>query len=137
MGRRSLALVYALKSVAMNLIGKAIFSGKIKTQGIDGSRYRDEVIRNSDYQKFDGMLKMVFDGSKEQEQQIRSYLEEKFQKRELVYGIHTSPEALMTCLVFSYNGRHAHFVDGSHGGYALAAKQLKERLQLVRPKTVI
>ena len=36
--------------------------------------------------------------------------------------------ALMTCFVRSYQGNHVHFVDGSNGGYALAAKQLKAQL---------
>jgi hypothetical protein len=30
--------------------------------------------------------------------------------------------------VQSYNGNHLHFVDGSDGGYALAARELKKRL---------
>jgi Protein of unknown function (DUF3095) len=35
----------------------------------------------------------------------------------------------MTCIVQSYNGNHLHFVDGSDGGYALAAHQLKQQLK--------
>jgi hypothetical protein len=42
--------------------------------------------------------------------------------------MHKSREALMTCIVQSYNGNHLHFVDGSDGGYALAARELKRRL---------
>ncbi|MEP0899817.1 DUF3095 family protein [Nodosilinea sp. FACHB-13] len=37
--------------------------------------------------------------------------------------------ALMTCLVFERSGREVHFVDGADGGYALAAKPLKEKLK--------
>jgi hypothetical protein len=33
----------------------------------------------------------------------------------------------MTCLVFSYSGRHLHFIDGADGGLFLAAKEFKER----------
>jgi hypothetical protein len=39
------------------------------------------------------------------------------------------PQALLTCIVFSYNGNHVHFVDGSDGGYALAARSLKAQLK--------
>jgi hypothetical protein len=34
--------------------------------------------------------------------------------------------------VFSYNGNHVHFVDGSDGGYALAARSLKVQLKSLR-----
>jgi hypothetical protein len=43
--------------------------------------------------------------------------------------MHRSSEALLTCIVFSYNGNHMHFVDGSDGGYALAARGLKQQLK--------
>jgi hypothetical protein len=45
-----------------------------------------------------------------------------------VYGLHISDRALMTCLVFERNGRQVHFVDGADGGYALAAKEMKQKL---------
>jgi hypothetical protein len=35
----------------------------------------------------------------------------------------------MTCLVFDRDGRQVHFVDGADGGYALAAKKMKERMK--------
>ena len=46
----------------------------------------------------------------------------------LVFGLHKSREALVTCIVRSFTGNHMHFVDGSDGGYALAAKGLKQQL---------
>ena len=47
----------------------------------------------------------------------------------LVYGFHVSDRALMTCLVYKAQGRHTAFIDGADGGYALAAKVLKENLK--------
>lgn len=36
----------------------------------------------------------------------------------------------MTCLVFSLSrGEHVHFVNGSEGGFTMAAAQLKAQLQ--------
>ncbi len=35
----------------------------------------------------------------------------------------------LTCLVADYNGAHLHFLDGSDGGYAMAAVQMKEQLK--------
>jgi len=45
-----------------------------------------------------------------------------------VDGEKLSPAALLTCLVFGREGDHVHFVDGSDGGYAMAAIQLKQQL---------
>ena len=33
--------------------------------------------------------------------------------------------ALVTCVVTDYSYKHIHFLDGSYGGYAIAAKQMK------------
>jgi len=60
---------------------------------------------------------------------LRSYLEGRYREGRLVYGMHKSTEALVTCIVFSYNGNHVHFVDGSDGGYAMAACGLKAQLK--------
>lgn len=46
-----------------------------------------------------------------------------------MYGLHQSDSALMTCSLFSLEeSEHIHFIDGSDGGYALAARQLKQQL---------
>jgi hypothetical protein len=88
-----------------------------------------DLVENSDFRKFDGMLRMVMDGSEAQYQELKAYLESQFRQGLLVYGMHRSSEALLTCIVFSYNGNHMHFVDGSDGGYALAARGLKQQLK--------
>ncbi|MCJ2541500.1 DUF3095 family protein [Synechococcus bigranulatus str. 'Rupite'] len=61
---------------------------------------------------------------------MTQYLETRFRQGELAYGIHISDRALLTCLVFERDGRQVHFVDGADGGYALAARDLKTRLNL-------
>ena len=67
-----------------------------------------------------------------QYQDLREYLEGQHREHLLVYGMHRSREALLTCIVFSYNGNHVHFVDGSDGGYAIAARGLKAQLKSQR-----
>ena len=48
----------------------------------------------------------------------------------IVYGIHLSDSALITCQFDSFDdGKHMHFIDGGNGGYALAAKTLKSQLK--------
>jgi hypothetical protein len=85
------------------------------------------MIENADYRKFDGTLKMVLDVSAQQANQITAILESSKKAGQIIYGLNKSKKAIMTCLVFSNHQNHAHFVDGSDGGYALAAKMLKSQ----------
>jgi hypothetical protein len=120
---------YFVRMVLLNLAGVYLFARKMDTSTVRWSRYVDDMVENSDVRKFDGMLRMVMDGSDAQYEELRSYLEGQRQEGRLVYGMHKSSEALVTCIVFSYNGNHVHFVDGSDGGYAMAARGLKAQLK--------
>jgi hypothetical protein len=91
-------------------------------------RKRRELNRiNSDVQKVDGMLKMVFSCTEAQLLTIKKWLEEKKAEGKILYGYHISTHALMTCFVHDGSGNEVHFVDADHGGYALAAKMLKSQ----------
>ena len=89
--------------------------------------YIRDLSANTDFQKFDDMIRMVRDCTRAQREKILAGLERMKAERAIVYGAHFSNEALMTCLVFQLDN-HIHFVDGGGGGYALAAKQLKAQL---------
>jgi hypothetical protein len=81
---------------------------------------------HSDYRKFDDMLRMVLDCSKEQSMAIQRLCETLYNNGDIRYGIHYSEEAVMTCYVPTMkDGEHIHFIDGGDGGYAMAAKQMK------------
>ncbi len=121
-------LSYLAKMVFQNLAGLYLFSRNKDTEATQWSGYRDELVENSDFRKFDGMLRMVMDGSETQAAALQALLDAEYQDGKLVYGMHKSREALVTCIVQSYNGNHMHFVDGSDGGYALAARGLKAQL---------
>lgn len=123
---------YFARIVLLNLAGAYLFAFKVDTKTVRWSRYIDELVENSDFRKFDGMLRMVMDGSEAQYRDLQNYLEAQHREGRLVYGMHKSSEALLTCIVFSYNGDHVHFVDGSDGGYALAARGLKAQLKSLR-----
>lgn len=99
-----------------------------KSKSFDATKYFAEMGDNSDFQKFDDMIRMVRDCTIQQRDQVLAALVEERAKGEIAYGVHMSNEALLTCLVFQLDN-HIHFVDGSGGGYALAAKQLKEQLK--------
>jgi hypothetical protein len=119
---------YGAKILFQNLAGKYIFSRNLDTETVKWSRYRAELVDNTDFRKFDGILRMVIDSSDAQTSALEAFLNSKYELRQLVYGMHKSREALVTCLVQSYTGNHLHFVDGSDGGYAMAASALKQQL---------
>jgi Protein of unknown function (DUF3095) len=98
------------------------------TETTQWTKYRDELVDNSDFRKFDGMLRMVIDGTDNQASQLEQFLQAENRQGHLVFGMHKSKQALVTCIVRSFTGNHMHFVDGSDGGYALAARGLKAQL---------
>jgi hypothetical protein len=97
----------------------------------NGKTYKASLIADSDYQKFDDTLRMVISGNAAQREKLIGYLEKQYQEGKLVYGFHVSDRALMTCLVSESQDRHIAFIDGADGGYALAAKVLKEKLMSI------
>jgi hypothetical protein len=108
----------------MGLMGLNIRSGDV-----EWGRYKADVRAASDYQKIDDALRMVIAGSPDQTEQLVRYLEDRLEQGHLVYGIHVSDRALMTCLIMDRRDHHFHLIDGADGGYALAAQRMKARLQ--------
>ncbi|MEQ1599907.1 MAG: DUF3095 family protein, partial [Methylotenera sp.] len=125
-------LGYFINLLFLSLAGKYLFTRNLDTETVKWSQYRNELVENTDFRKFDGILKMVIDGSGSQADKLESYLKSKYEAKQLVYGMHKSQEALVTCLIQSYTGNHLHFVDGSDGGYAMAAEGLKQQLKLFK-----
>ena len=109
---------------AMNYLGKLLMFLKISGWG----KYKNQIVATTDTEKFDDMLRMVIAVDYEQSKNLEIYLEKEYQAKRIVYGLHKSDSALMTCLVFERHGRQIHFVDSSNGGYALAATMLKEKI---------
>jgi len=115
--------------VAQNLIGWVFFRFRMQTGGVPWDQYKPDLVLNTDFRKFDGLLREVISGTAEQRARLTEYLEERRAARECVYGIHASPSALFTCLISNRHGDHLHFVDGADGGYAMAAAAMKEQLR--------
>jgi len=111
------------------LLGAVLMSIGYRSAYIDWGAYKRQLIANTDFKKFDDKLRQTLSGTKEQRERLMQYLEGEFQTGSLVYGLHSAPTALITCLIFSYNGAHIHLVDSDNGGYARAAMELKGRLK--------
>ena len=91
--------------------------------------YLEEMRANTDFRKYDGLLRLVLDVTPDQADAIEAYLADRHAAGWLVYGTHRADTSLMTCLVFSLEaGQHMHFIDGADGGFALAAQAFKARL---------
>jgi len=121
-------LLYFQKIRVENILGWFLMTFQIQLQDVDWGTYKETVIAATDYKKFDDMLRMVISGNREQREKLSRYLEKNSRNGRLMYGLHTSDRVLMTCLVFERNGRQVHFVDGADGGYAVAAKEMKQRI---------
>ena len=97
-----------------------------KAGSYDAARYRSELKANTDFRKFDGMLRLVIDVTPQQAEELEIYLHRAAAKGDLAFGSWRSDAALMTCLVFDLDhSLHVHFIDGADGGYTRAAKAMK------------
>ncbi|NJK62911.1 MAG: DUF3095 domain-containing protein [Synechococcaceae cyanobacterium SM2_3_1] len=112
-----------------NLLGMVLMGLRVKTSEVDWGEYKSILIAATDFEKFDEVLRMVIAGTPHQRQALMIQLENMKVSGSLVYGYHLTNRALMTCLVYERGGRQMHFVDGAEGGYALAARMLKDQLK--------
>ena len=119
---------YLMKTRAVVLLGWFLVTFGIRTSATDWGRYKIILARNSDVKKFNDCFRQILAGNAAQREALTAWLDERFARRELVYGVHVANRAQMTCLVFDHSGRHLHFIDGADGGLSMAAKALKERV---------
>ena len=109
------------------ILGWFLMRFGLKTEETDWSSYKDTLMRNTDVRKFNDIYRQILAGNAAQRESLDAWLAERYARRELVYGLHVTDRAHMTCLVFNYSGRHLHFIDGADGGLFLAAKAFKQR----------
>lgn len=120
---------YIFKTQIKILTGKIFMKFGYKSSKTDWSRYKSDLALNSDYRKFDDMLRVVIAGKTEQREKLVKFLDQQFEQSRLAYGIHITDAAMVTCMVFQYHKDHIHFVDGSNGGYVMASRQLKSQMK--------
>jgi Protein of unknown function (DUF3095) len=108
------------------LVAFVVLRLNLRVGAFDPMIYRQQVVENSDFRKYDDNLRMTLDCTPA----IADRLEETLLKAEADniarFGLHRQPTAIMTCIVPSISdGDHVHFIDGASGGYALAARRLR------------
>jgi len=120
-------LLYWPKLWLQNTLGVLFIATDWTTSETQWGNYREDMESHTDYRKMDGTLRQVLAGTVDQRTELEAYLQEQYEQGNLIYGLDTSDAAMITCLVFQYEKEHVHFVDGADGGYAHAARALKER----------
>ncbi|MEP3048687.1 MAG: DUF3095 family protein [Roseibium sp.] len=91
-------------------------------------KYFRELSLNTDHRKLGDSLQLVLDVSPQKLSDIKAFLEAAYRDRKLIYGLHISDTALMTCFVQDIGkSQHIHFVDGGGGGLSMAATEFKQR----------
>ena len=94
-----------------------------------GKMYLDNLVKLSDTLVIDGRINTVISGTVDQRKQLIQQLDKIEEAGDILYGIHSSPESIMSCYVTDREDQHIHFVDGSGGGYTQAAKMLKRKIR--------
>ncbi len=124
-------LLYGARLGLETLIGWVAMRWQLRLGGDDWGRYKEHVICTTDFRKFDDRLQMVLAGSPRQTTQLLTYLQHQQSAKRLVYGVHISNRAIMTCLIAERFGNQVHFIDGADGGYAAAAVQFQRHCQAI------
>ena len=108
------------------------FRLKLKGPGVDATSYKNDLVANADFRKFDDGLRMTLDCTAE----FADKLEARLAAAEdyVNWGAFRQEAAQVTCFAPSVTERgHVHFVDGAGGGYTMAAKVMKARRDALAP----
>lgn len=119
-------LATKIKIALEGLVGWVLFKTGWHMGEFDPAHYRKQTSMNTDFRKFDGVLRMTVDCDSGTLLALRKKLDDAKAAGIAKYGIFEQSAAIMTCIVPSImNDDHLHFLDGADGGYARAAEILK------------
>ncbi len=96
-----------------------------------GKVYLTNLVDMSDTLVIDGKINTVITGTPQQREHLEKALDEIEKSGEIFYGLFVSKESIMSCYVRNLNDKHVHFVDGSEGGYTIAATALKKKIKAI------
>ncbi|XUM22818.1 DUF3095 domain-containing protein [Bradyrhizobium oligotrophicum S58] len=104
----------------------AVMRFNVSIGGFVPDLYKQQVVENSDFRKYDDALRMIIDCTGELAQDLERRLGAAASRGIVRYGLHRQDAAMMTCFTPSaIRPDHVHFIDGARGGYASAATALK------------
>ncbi len=114
------------KIALVSAIGWVLFKTGWKTKNFDPAHYRRMTGLNTDFRKFNDVLRITVDCTPQSLARAKTMLEAAKADGTIRYGIYEQDVAIMTCIVPSIEtDYHLHFLDGASGCCALAAKMMK------------
>ena len=122
-----------IKASWSSLLGSILtyfmFVLKLDNTGLgETDKYTQALLRQSDWIKMDGALRLVIDVSSDEKRALLGTLEALEKAGRIRYGHNSSNSAVMVCHYRSgIDDRHVHFIDGDKGGLTRAALALKEK----------
>ena len=113
--------------------GMTVFFGlNLRGPGVDATSYKNDLVANADFRKFDDGLRMTLDCTAEFADKLEAQLAAA--EGYANWGAFRQEAAQVTCFAPSVTERgHVHFVDGAGGGYTMAAKVMKARRDALAP----
>jgi Protein of unknown function (DUF3095) len=128
-GGRRAVMLHMARAWPRRLAGRALQVTGLRRGNTDWSDFKHHVHDNTDVRAVDDGLRMVISGRAEQRRVLRSRLDELQASGRIVYGLHVSSAAVINGFVADGHVGPMLFLDGSHGGYAMAAVQLGQQLK--------
>lgn len=116
--------IYLFKNWISTLIGKWFLN---LTE--DGKQYLKQIGQLSHTFMLDGMINTIFTAEQDKIDLFIAYLNQLEKDKKIIFGIHVTHASIMSCYVLDRKTKHAHFVDGTEGGYTSAAKMYKTKLR--------
>lgn len=103
-----------------------LMNGDRRAGRFDAKRYKNQLVANADYRKYDDGLRITLDCTSACAERLEALLQKAEAAGIIRFGLHRQDAAIMTCFVPSPSeANHIHFIDGAAGGYAAAAQKLK------------
>jgi hypothetical protein len=115
-------LLYLLKNWIETLLGKWYFN-----MSKNGKLYLNQIGQLSHTFMLDGMINTVFTADQSKINLFVAYLNQLEKDKKIIYGMHITYASVMSCYVLDRKTKHAHFVDGTEGGFTAAAKMFKTK----------
>jgi hypothetical protein len=116
--------IYLFKNWISTLLGKWFLN---LTE--DGKQYLKQIGQLSHTFMLDGMINTIFTAEQDKIDLFIAYLNQLEKDKKIIFGIHVTHASIMSCYVLDRKTKHAHFVDGTEGGYTSAAKMYKTKLR--------
>ncbi|WP_443632813.1 DUF3095 family protein [Candidatus Marifrigoribacter sp. Uisw_064] len=119
--------IYLFKNWMVTLLGKWYFN-----LSPNGKQYLIQIGQLSHTFMLDGMINTIFTAEQSKIDLFIAYLNQLEKDNKIIYGIHVTHASVMSCYVLDRKTKHAHFVDGTEGGYTSAAKMFKTKLKALK-----